>query len=121
MSTIPTTTVTELPDDAVIVDVREADEWAAGHAPNAVHIPLSDLPARLGELPDSDDTIPVVCRSGGRSGRAVAVAGPAGLRRRQRRGRHARLALRRQAARGLRRAPHPLTHPGRMPCGPFAR
>jgi rhodanese-related sulfurtransferase len=71
MSTIPTTTVTELPDDAVIVDVREADEWAAGHAPNAVHIPLSDLPARLGELPDSDDTIPVVCRSGGRSGRAV--------------------------------------------------
>jgi rhodanese-related sulfurtransferase len=30
MSTIPTTTVTELPDDAVIVDVREADEWAAG-------------------------------------------------------------------------------------------
>ena len=71
MSTIPTTTVTELPDDAVLVDVREADEWAAGHAPNAVHIPLSDLPARLGELPDSDDTIPVVCRSGGRSGRAV--------------------------------------------------
>ena len=72
MSTIPTTTVTELPDDAVIVDVREADEWAAGHAPNAVHIPLSDLPARLDELPDTDDTIPIVCRSGGRSGRAVA-------------------------------------------------
>ena len=72
MSTIPTTTVSELPDDAVIVDVREADEWAAGHAPNAVHIPLSDLPARLGELPDTDDTIPIVCRSGGRSGRAVA-------------------------------------------------
>jgi rhodanese-related sulfurtransferase len=72
MSTIPTTTVTQLPDDAVMLDVREADEWAAGHAPNAVHIPLSDLPARLGELPDSDDTIPVVCRSGGRSGRAVA-------------------------------------------------
>ena len=72
MSTIPTTTVTELPDDAVIVDVREADEWAAGHAPNAVHIPLADLPARLDELPDTDDTIPVVCRSGGRSGRAVA-------------------------------------------------
>jgi rhodanese-related sulfurtransferase len=72
MSTIPTTTVTELPDDAVIIDVREADEWAAGHAPNAVHIPLSDLPARLDELPDTDDTIPIVCRSGGRSGRAVA-------------------------------------------------
>ena len=51
MSTIPTTTVTELPDDAVIVDVREADEWAAGHAPNAVHIPLSDLPARPASCP----------------------------------------------------------------------
>ena len=72
MSTVPTTSVTELPDDAVLVDVREDDEWAAGHAPNAVHIPLAELPGRLGELPEIDDTIAVVCRSGGRSGRAVA-------------------------------------------------
>ncbi|WP_374971374.1 rhodanese-like domain-containing protein [Terrabacter sp. BE26] len=71
MSAIPTTTVSELPDDAVLVDVREADEWAAGHAPGAVHIPLGELPGRLGELPETDDAVAVVCRSGGRSARAV--------------------------------------------------
>ncbi|MCU1535829.1 MAG: Rhodanese-related sulfurtransferase [Humibacillus sp.] len=68
---MPTTPVTALDDDAVVLDVREDDEWAAGHAPNAVHIPLAELPSRLGELPESDDTLPVVCRSGGRSGQAV--------------------------------------------------
>jgi rhodanese-related sulfurtransferase len=71
MSVIPTTTVSELPDDAVMVDVREDHEWAAGHAPNAIHIPLAELPARLDELPETDDTVPVVCRMGGRSARAV--------------------------------------------------
>ncbi len=71
MSEIPTTTVSDVADDAVVVDVREADEWAAGHAPNAVHIPLGELTARLEELPDGD-AVPVVCRSGARSGRAVA-------------------------------------------------
>ena len=71
MSVIPTTTVLELPDDAVIVDVREDDEWVAGHAPNAIHIPLGELPSRLDELPETDDTVPVVCRRGGRSARAV--------------------------------------------------
>jgi rhodanese-related sulfurtransferase len=70
---VPQVSVTELPDDAVILDVRELDEWEAGHAPEAVHIPLSELPQRLGELPDTDEgTLAVVCRSGGRSSRAVA-------------------------------------------------
>ena len=56
--------------DAVFLDVREPDEWQAGHIEGAVHIPLADLPARAGELsPDAD--IVVVCRSGGRSARAV--------------------------------------------------
>ncbi|WP_323100291.1 rhodanese-like domain-containing protein [Intrasporangium sp. YIM S08009] len=68
---IPTTTVSELPDDALMVDVREPAEWEAGHAPNAVHIPLGELPARLGELPESDGTVGIVCRMGGRSARAV--------------------------------------------------
>ncbi len=71
MSEIPTTTVSDVADDAVVVDVREADEWAAGHAPNAVHIPLGELTSRLNEIPDGD-TVPIVCRSGARSGRAVA-------------------------------------------------
>jgi rhodanese-related sulfurtransferase len=56
--------------DAVILDVREPDEWQAGHIEGALHIPLGDLPSRSGELPG--DELVVVCRSGGRSARAVA-------------------------------------------------
>jgi rhodanese-related sulfurtransferase len=70
---IPQVSVAEVADDALILDVREQDEWDAGHAPGAVHIPLGDLPARLGELPDTDlTTLAVACRGGGRSSRAVA-------------------------------------------------
>lgn len=68
---VPTVFVTAVPDHAVLVDVRERNEWDAGHAPGAVHIPLMDLPQRLDELPDDSETLAVVCRSGGRSARAV--------------------------------------------------
>ena len=54
-----------------LLDVREPDEWAAGHAPTARHLPMSELIARIDELPD-DDPLYVVCRSGGRSARVVA-------------------------------------------------
>ncbi|MEJ5914285.1 rhodanese-like domain-containing protein [Pseudokineococcus sp. 1T1Z-3] len=70
MTDVPRTPAAEVPDDAVLVDVREDDEWELGHAPGALHIPLGDLPARLGELPE--EGAHVVCRSGGRSARAVA-------------------------------------------------
>ena len=73
MSEIPHVVPAELADDAVILDVREQDEWDAGHAPRALHIPLGELPARLHELPDPDEgTLAVTCRGGGRSSRAVA-------------------------------------------------
>jgi rhodanese-related sulfurtransferase len=51
---------------AAMVDVREPDEWEAGHVPGALHIPLSALRERLGELPESDELL-VICRSGSRS------------------------------------------------------
>ncbi|MBK9178551.1 MAG: rhodanese-like domain-containing protein [Acidimicrobiales bacterium] len=54
----------------VLVDVREPDEWHAGHAPGAVHVPLGQLGQRLGELP-ADTRLVMVCRSGNRSGRAT--------------------------------------------------
>jgi len=70
---IPQVSVSDVADHAVLLDVREHDEWEAGHAPGAVHIPLGDLPARLDELPDTDaGTLAVTCRGGGRSSRAVA-------------------------------------------------
>ncbi|MGE9809653.1 MULTISPECIES: rhodanese-like domain-containing protein [unclassified Janibacter] len=73
MSEITQIQPTDLDDDAVLLDVREQDEWDAGHAPGAVHIPLGDLPTRLADLPvDDDATLAVTCRSGGRSSRAVA-------------------------------------------------
>ena len=53
-----------------LLDVREDDEWMAGHIDGAQHIPLGELAARLGELP-KDRTIVAVCRSGGRSEAAV--------------------------------------------------
>jgi len=60
----------ELPEGKVLLDVREADEWAAGHAPDALHIPMSELAARLEELP-GDSEFYVVCRAGGRSARVT--------------------------------------------------
>ena len=68
---VPGVSVAELPADAALLDVREPAEWAAGHAPSATHLPMSELTARMGELPD-DDPLYVVCRSGGRSARVVA-------------------------------------------------
>jgi rhodanese-related sulfurtransferase len=53
-----------------LLDVREDDEWAAGHIDGAQHIPLGELSARLGELPN-ERTIVAVCRSGSRSEAAV--------------------------------------------------
>jgi rhodanese-related sulfurtransferase len=70
-NSVPSITVDQVPADAYVLDVREDDEWAAGHAPTAVHVPMADVPARLDELPD-DKPIVVTCRGGGRSSRVVA-------------------------------------------------
>jgi rhodanese-related sulfurtransferase len=56
---------------AFLLDVREDDEWEAGHAPEAVHVAMGLVPERIDEIPD-DRTVVCVCRVGGRSG---AVAG----------------------------------------------
>ena len=70
MSDIDTVTVSDIPEAARILDVREDYEWAAGHAERALHIPLDQLPARIDEL-DPDEDLYVICRSGGRSFRAA--------------------------------------------------
>jgi rhodanese-related sulfurtransferase len=57
--------------DIILLDVREDDEWASGHAPTAVHIPMGDVPTRVDEL-DRARRIVCACRSGNRSGRVTA-------------------------------------------------
>ena len=57
---------TLMQDGAQLVDVREASEWNAGHAPQAVHIPVSQVSARMNRLKKDKDIV-VVCRSGNRS------------------------------------------------------
>jgi len=65
----------QVPDGAFLLDVREHDEWAAGHVPGALHIPLGQLSARAGEVA-RDRAVYVICRTGHRSGYAArALAG----------------------------------------------
>lgn len=60
--------------EAVVVDVREPDEFKSGHLLNAKHIPLGKLSDRVGELERyRDRPIVVVCRSGNRSATACAL------------------------------------------------
>jgi rhodanese-related sulfurtransferase len=69
-SSIPTVTVGEIADGDFLLDVRENDEWHAGHAEKALHIPMSDFVSRYGELTAAapqDGRIHVICKSGGRS------------------------------------------------------
>ncbi len=60
----------EIPPGVTMLDVREDDEWRAGHIDGAVHIPLMQVPRRLAEL-DAHDRVLVVCKVGGRSAQAT--------------------------------------------------
>jgi|SRR6185437_12778693 len=60
----------DLPAGIFLLDVREDDEWAAGHAPDAVHVRLSELPAHSDEIP-RDRQVYVICRTGARSAYAA--------------------------------------------------
>ena len=66
----PAVDIAGLPADGYLLDVREFDEWEAGHAPEAVHLPLSELMDRADEVPAGRDVY-VICRSGSRSDRAA--------------------------------------------------
>ena len=76
---LPDLPAASVPDDVWLLDVREDDEWAAGHVPGARHIPLGELSARAGEVPQ-DELIYVICRSGARSERAAQALAGAGWR-----------------------------------------
>ncbi len=75
---VPEVLSADLPAGAYLLDVREDDEWAAGHAPEAVHVRLGDLGARAGDLP-RDREVYVICRTGNRSAYAAQALLGGGL------------------------------------------
>jgi len=67
-------------DDALVLDVREDKEFAAGHIPKAKHIPLGQLAGRINELDKfKNKPVLVTCRSGHRSARACGMLKKAGF------------------------------------------
>jgi sulfur-carrier protein adenylyltransferase/sulfurtransferase len=72
----------ERDENAVLVDVRGADEWAGGHIPGAVLVPLSDLTERIGEVaPDPGQQVVLYCAVGARSLRGAQALSDLGYER----------------------------------------
>ncbi|MFW6723401.1 rhodanese-like domain-containing protein [Streptomyces sp. MAR4 CNY-716] len=79
---VPTVGIDELTDGAFLLDVREDDEWQAGHAEGALHVPMSEFAARYGEVTEAapqDGRINVICRSGGRSAQVAMYLAQQGM------------------------------------------
>lgn len=62
----------------LLVDVREQDEWDAGHAPSALFVPMSTMSDHLDDFP-KDQQFLVMCHSGGRSRRVTDMLLAAGF------------------------------------------
>ena len=76
---IPVNELTTLVENgSLVVDVREPDEYESGHIPGAVLVPLSTVLTNKSEF-ESDETIYVVCRSGGRSMQACEMLHDVGI------------------------------------------
>lgn len=65
-------TVASIKDDpeVVLIDVREPEEYAAGHISEVTLMPMGEVPQRLDEIP-TDKTVIAYCRSGNRSGQVM--------------------------------------------------
>jgi rhodanese-related sulfurtransferase len=62
---------------AMLLDVRNPDEWEAGHAESATWIPMNQLVERQGELPTEREIV-VICKTGSRSGKVAEALVAAG-------------------------------------------
>jgi rhodanese-related sulfurtransferase len=69
---------TALDEGAAVIDVREPEEFSAGHVPGATLIPLMTVPQRLADLPAAGPLY-VVCAVGGRSAQAAAFLAARGI------------------------------------------
>lgn len=63
---------------AVAIDVREPDEWSAGHIPDSLLIPMSQVEARVAEIPREVVAL-IVCRTGGRSNAVAQLLSALGI------------------------------------------
>ena len=68
---MPAVDAATITDDAFLLDVRDDEEWHAGHAEGAHHVPMMELLARLDEVPTDRDVV-VVCKVGARSAQVTA-------------------------------------------------
>ena len=68
---VPTVAVTAVAPTAVLLDVREQAEWDDAHVAGSLHIPMSQLVQRVGEVP-ADVPLAVLCHSGHRSAQVTA-------------------------------------------------
>ena len=64
--------------DSTVVDVRQLDEWNAGHVTGAIHIPVEDIISQVDTLPN-DSNLLFICAAGVRSGLACEMAAAMGL------------------------------------------
>lgn len=62
-----------------LVDVRTPEEYAGGHVPGAINIPLDQIQNRLDEFKDMPKPVVAYCRSGARSGMATSILKGAGI------------------------------------------
>ena len=71
---IPTVDISAITADTVVLDVREDEEWSAGHIDGARHVPMYQVPQHVSHTPDLGPDVPivVVCKMGGRSAQVTA-------------------------------------------------
>jgi rhodanese-related sulfurtransferase len=78
---LPTVTPDAVPAGAPLLDVREHEEWAAGHAEGALHVPIGQVIQRIEEILDhaGEQTLYVICKVGGRSAQVTSFLTQQGL------------------------------------------
>lgn len=72
---VPTVTVDDLPADALLLDVREPEEWRHGRIDGSLHVPMNSVPDHVAYRPETLDPqrrVVVVCKMGGRSAHVAA-------------------------------------------------
>lgn len=76
---IPQVQPSDVPEGARIVDVRQPEEFRAGHVPGAVSIPMGEVRDRVADVPQGDGPVYVMCKAGARSQKAAEFYAEQGI------------------------------------------